>query len=225
MLGPFGSNVSSSCRRHFSSPPGGEAASGTEAPKPEEADAKEGVQKEEGDEAAAAAAAAGQEEEAAEDPDKKKIAELEAQVSELKNQLLLSLADQENTRRIAQQDMENARKLAIKSFAKSLLEVWDNLSLALAAAKPAGGGEARDGGIYQGIEMTQKILRKQFEGNGLTPYGAEGDNFDPQVHNALSQYKDPSKEPGTVGQVVKEGFMLHKHVLRPADVMVVAKEE
>lgn len=153
------------------------------------------------------------------DPDKKKIADLEAQVTDLKNQLLRSLADQENTRRIAHHDMEKARQLATKGFAKSLLEVWDNLSRALEAAKD------HDDSIYQGIEMTQSILQKAFESNGLQKYGEIGDSFDPQVHNALSQYKDPSQTPGSIGQVVKVGFKLHKHVLRPADVMVIAKEE
>lgn len=185
------------------------------------------------DDAAAASSSAGEEGEATEsestgeeevDPTTKKINDLEAEVTELKNQLLRSLADQENTRRIAQQDMENARQLATKGFAKSLLEVWDNLSRALDAAKEHGSDE--DTSIVEGIEMTQNILRKSFESNGLKQIkGDSGDPFDPQVHHALSQYKDPSKTPGTIGQVVKSGFMLHKHVLRPADVMVIAKED
>jgi molecular chaperone GrpE len=49
----------------------------------------------------------------------------------LKNQLLRSLAEQENTRQIARKDVESARNFAIKSFAKSLLEVSDNLQRAM----------------------------------------------------------------------------------------------
>jgi len=157
------------------------------------------------------------------DPKDAKIIELETQLEEMKGQVLRSLADQENTRRIASQDMERARQTAIKSFAKSLLEVWDNLGRALEAAEEGGEGKNGSDGIYQGIEMTQSILKKAFEQNGLKQYGEVGEVFDPLRHNAMANYPDPDKKPGTVGQIVKVGFLLHNQVLRPADVMVVSK--
>lgn len=45
-----------------------------------------------------------------------------------------------------------------------------------------------------------------------------GAKFDPNFHNALFQVEDPSREPGCVAQVMKEGYMLHERVLRPAQV-------
>jgi molecular chaperone GrpE len=51
-----------------------------------------------------------------------------------------------------------------------------------------------------------------------------GDVFDSAKHEALMEYLDPSKEPGTVGQVIKAGFTLNDRVLRPAEVGVVKKE-
>ena len=59
--------------------------------------------------------------------------QLEEEVKDLKDQLLRSLAEQENTRRIAKRDVDSARQFAIKSFAKALLETSDNLSRALEA--------------------------------------------------------------------------------------------
>ncbi|GKY98337.1 hypothetical protein MPSEU_000791300 [Mayamaea pseudoterrestris] len=151
--------------------------------------------------------------------------ELEAQVKELKDQLLRSLAEQDNTRRIAQRDVQDARQYAIKSFAKSLLDVSDNLTRALESVPK----EALDdkeanpvlGSLYEGIHLTEMGLNKAFESNGLVKYGNVGDKFDPNQHEALMQYPDPSKNDGVVGQVMKKGFSLNKRVLRPAEVGII----
>lgn len=161
-------------------------------------------------------------------PEPSREEQLEAQVKELKDQLLRSLAEQENTRRIAQRDMEAAKQFSIKSFAKSLLDVSDNLTRALAAV-PVEERANKDGNpvlanLYEGIEMTERGLTKAFEINGLQKYGKEGELFDPNLHEALYEYVDPSKKPGTVGQVMKMGFKLNNRVLRPAEVGVVKKE-
>jgi len=151
--------------------------------------------------------------------------QLEKQVIELKDQLLRSLAEQENTRRIAKRDVESARNFAIKSFAKSLLDTSDNLALALDAVpeelRSDKEGNAVLANLYEGIQMTQMGLDKAFEQNGLKRYGEVGDVFDPNHHEALFQYPDPNLEAGTIGQVMKKGFFLNKRVLRPAEVGVI----
>jgi len=143
----------------------------------------------------------------------------QAEAKDLRDQLLRSLAEQENIRGIAQRDIASARQFAIQSFAKSLLEVSDNLTLALQAVP-----EERDGPLQtlvEGIEMTEKGLMKAFEKNGLVKFGAVGESFDPNLHEALYEYPDEKQEAGTIGQVMKSGFMLQKRVLRPAEVGVV----
>jgi len=152
---------------------------------------------------------------------------LEAEVKSLKDQLLRSLAEQENTRRIAKRDIEEARNFAIKSFAKSLLDVSDNLTRALDAV-PADFRADKEGHpvlatLYEGIQLTDQELAKAFERNGLVKYGQPGELFDPNLHEALFEYADPGKQAGTVGQVMKSGFMLHRRVLRPAEVGVIKK--
>lgn len=159
---------------------------------------------------------------------KAKIDSLEAEVKEIKTDLLRSLAEQDNTRRIAQNDVKQARQFAVKSFAKSLLEVSDNLSRALEVVpeemRKDTENHATLATLYEGIQMTETGLTKAFESNGLAKYGVPGDAFDPNIHSALYEYPDPEKEPGTVGQVIKVGYMLNDRVLRPADVGVVKKE-
>lgn len=162
---------------------------------------------------------------------------LEEQVKELKNQLLRSLAEQENTRSIAKRDVQAGRDFAIKSFAKSLLDVSDNLSRALAAVPKEALEAAVQGDdssssmaasvlktLYEGIDMTDKGLTKAFLMNGLVKFAEQpGDVFSPEIHEALFEYPDPEKEAGTIGQVMKVGFMLNKRVLRPAEVGIVKK--
>ena len=119
----------------------------------------------------------------AEDP---KIAQLESQIKDLKDNFLRSLAEQENTRRIAARDVANAKSYAIASFAKSLLDTSDNLSRALDSV-PEDMRDDRDGhpilaNLYEGISMTEAGLSKAFEKNGLKKFGSRGEKFDPNLH-------------------------------------------
>ncbi|KAL9180226.1 hypothetical protein ACHAXT_008196 [Thalassiosira profunda] len=201
---------------HFSSKPeeAADAASseGEAPPQPPAGDAAEGAP----EEAAAAADATSEE---------SKVADLEKQIKDLKDNLLRSLAEQENTRRIAQRDVANAKSFAISSFAKSLLDTSDNLSRALDAV-PEELRHDHDNhsvlaNLYEGISMTDDGLTKAFAKNGLVKFGERGDKFDPNKHEALFEYPDPEGEPGNVGQVMKIGFMLNERVVRPAEVGVV----
>jgi molecular chaperone GrpE len=153
--------------------------------------------------------------------------QLEAEAKDLKDQLLRSLAEQENTRRIARRDVQAAKDFSIRSFAKSLLEVSDNLARALEAVPEDHRADKEKhpvlATLYEGINMTDAGLSKAFEVNGLVKFGKEGEVFDPNQHEALYEYVDPKKEAGTIGQVMKLGFMLNKRVLRPAEVGIIKK--
>lgn len=155
--------------------------------------------------------------------------ELEAQIKELKDQLKYSLAEQQNIRFQAQRDVDSARQFAVSSFAKSLLETSDNLERAMAAVPESVRVDRENHPdlctLFQGIQMTEDILLKAFEKNGLKKFGVKGEMFDPNRHNALFVYPDPNATPGSVGQVMKAGFMLHGRVIRPADVGVIEKKK
>ncbi len=180
-------------------------------------DASEG----EGAEPAAGGGAADVDGAVVEDP---KIAQLESQIKDLKDNLLRSLAEQENTRRIAARDVANAKSFSIASFAKSLLDTSDNLSRALDAVPPDMRVD-RDNhpilaNLYQGISMTDAGLNSAFERNGLTKFGSRGEKFDPNMHDALFEYPNETGgvAPGHIGQVMKVFFMLNNRVVRPAEV-------
>merc|ERR1712070_852430 len=153
--------------------------------------------------------------------------QLEAEVKDLREQMLRTLADMENTRRIARNDVDSAKQFAIKSFAKSLLDVSDNLTRAMEAVPMDVRNDQENNptlaNLYEGIDLTEKGLVKAFEANGVVRFGEVGDVFDPNKHEALFEYMDPEKEAGTIGQVMKPGFFLHQRVLRPAEVGVIKK--
>lgn len=194
-------------------------------------ESKEGVEPEPVTAEAASEAtteAAATEEPAAEAvPEVSREEQLEAEAKDLKNQLLRSLAEQENTRRIAQRDVQSAKDFSIKSFAKSLLDVSDNLARALEAVPEDQRADKEKqpvlANLYEGIQMTDAGLTKAFAMNGLVKYGAVGEVFDPNLHEALYEYPDPTKEAGTIGLVVKPGFTLKDRVMRPAEVGIVKK--
>eukprot|EP00559_Dactyliosolen_fragilissimus_P003351 CAMPEP_0184857236 /NCGR_PEP_ID=MMETSP0580-20130426/2401_1 /TAXON_ID=1118495 /ORGANISM="Dactyliosolen fragilissimus" /LENGTH=205 /DNA_ID=CAMNT_0027352713 /DNA_START=190 /DNA_END=807 /DNA_ORIENTATION=- len=154
-----------------------------------------------------------------------KIEELEKQVKDLKDQLLRSLAEQENIRGIARRDVESARSYAVSSFAKSLLDTSDNLTRAMEAVPTEYRKDTEKhpvlATLYEGIQMTDTGLGKAFAKNGLKKFAEVGDKFDPNMHDALFEYPDPEKEVGTIGQVMKVGFTLNERVLRPAEVGVI----
>lgn len=186
---------------------------GTEEEKEEDAKATEEKATAEGDAAPA-------EEEGPSEADK-----LKEELAEMKNQLLRSLAEQENIRSIARRDVEAAKNFSVKSFAKSMLEVADNLDRALDSVVE---GEAAKNDtlktFVEGIEMTGSGLVKALKSNGVEAYCEQpGDEFDADKHQALMEYQDPKATPGTIGVVMKKGFMLNGRVLRAAEVGIIKK--
>ena len=91
---------------------------------------------------------------------------LQAEIAQLKEQLLRYAADAENTRRRAEREANDARAYAIQKFAKDLLGVADNLARAL-AHEPAAGDDPVVKNFVLGVEMTEKELQGAFERNGL----------------------------------------------------------
>lgn len=150
------------------------------------------------------------------------LKQMQNEVSEMKAKALRAYADAENTRIIAKRDVDNAKAYAIQSFAKSLLDVADNLSRAIEAV-PA---EARTNkeeqpqlvALLEGVEMTSRQLEKVFGEYGIAKFGEVGEKFDPTLHEAMFEYEDPSKEPLTIGQLMKHGYKLKDRVIRAAQV-------
>ncbi|DBA00986.1 TPA: hypothetical protein N0F65_006247 [Lagenidium giganteum] len=156
---------------------------------------------------------------------KKEIEELKTKTNDLNDRLLRALADAENVRRISRVDVQNAREFAITKFAKSLLDVSDNLqrahqSIVIEELHPEHTLPAIKS-LHEGVVMTDGQLQKVFREFNINPVGEIGDKFDPNVHDALFEYEDKEKTPGSIGQLLKIGYVLNNRVIRPAQVGVV----
>lgn len=153
------------------------------------------------------------------------VEKLEEEVKNLKDSLMRAYAEGENIRRIAQRDVENARMYANSSFAKAILDISDDLERALSIipAEKRKTGDAIFDQLVIGIEMTEKNMQKTLNKFHVTKYGATGEKFDPNLHDALFQVPDPSKEPDTIAQIIKHGYKIKDRVLRPAQVGAVVK--
>ena len=153
---------------------------------------------------------------------KEQLAARDEKVGELQERLLRMLAEMENVRTIARRDVDNAKRYGLGGFAKELLTVADHLALALKAVdkEKIGEGDAMLRGLYEGVGGTEKELQKVLGLRGIVRFGSEGDDFDPNKHQAMFETPIPNVEGGKIISVTKTGYTIGDRILRPAEVGV-----
>ena len=151
----------------------------------------------------------------------KEISEIEALATELKEHLVRALAENENLKKRQQKELETATKFANSSILKDLTEPFEQLFMAL-SIKPSQeiSQSAEFISIMGGIEMTKKTFEKAFEKYGLKRIFPQGEKFNHNQHQAISQVKQEGIEAGIVINVVQAGYILEERVLKPAMVVV-----
>lgn len=146
---------------------------------------------------------------------------LEAEIAELKDKVLRAMAETENVRRIAARDKGDAAKYGITNFARDLLGVADNMSMALMSApSEARSADQNLDNLCVGIEMTEKELISAFDRNGIKQVKAKGELFDHNFHEAVQQVPNPDLTEGTIVQVIRNGFTIQGRLLRASQVLV-----
>jgi molecular chaperone GrpE len=151
-------------------------------------------------------------------------AALQAEIEDLKRQILYAQAETQNVRRRMEKDAQDARAYAATSFARDVLSVSDNLARALAIIPPAMRDDERTKALVTGLEMTGKELDNVFQRNGITKIESIGAQLDPNRHQAMVEL--PSDQaPGTIVQEMQAGYMIKDRLLRPALVGVAKAAE
>ncbi|WP_374965884.1 nucleotide exchange factor GrpE [Lysinibacillus sp. RS5] len=145
-----------------------------------------------------------------------KLAELQAKLADEENRHLRLRADFDNIRRRSQLEREAAEKYRAQSLLSDLLPVIDNFERALQVEATSD----ETASIVKGIEMVYRSLLEATEKEGLQIIKAEGEQFDPNVHQAVMQEQDSEKETGVVLRELQKGYMLKDRVLRPTMVSV-----
>lgn len=151
-----------------------------------------------------------------------RVATLEAEVVELKDRLLRTLAEMENLRRRSEREIADTRQYAVANFARDMLTVSDNLRRAIDAL-PAEARKDTDpalAALIEGVEVTERGLAQTLQKFGVRPIDAIGERFDPSHHQAMFEIESAEMPAGTVAEVVQTGYLIGERVLRPAMVGV-----
>ena len=119
-------------------------------------------------------------------------AALAAENASLRDRLLRSLADAENTRRRAERNTVDARQYAIADFAAELLAVVDNLQRALTVAEDQPEQTPGEAALVEGVRATQRLLTATLARFGVRKIDALGAPFDPALHEAIIEVEDES---------------------------------
>ncbi|MCB5161559.1 nucleotide exchange factor GrpE [Marinomonas algarum] len=144
------------------------------------------------------------------------LAKAQEEAAQYKEAALRAHADVQNIRRRAELDVEKAHKFGLEKFAKSIVNVADNLERALASAPATGEADS----VREGVELTLKDLIEtlaRFEVKVVDPHGQP---FNPELHQAITMVPNPEMEPNTVMDVVQKGYTLNNRLIRPAMVVV-----
>ncbi len=146
---------------------------------------------------------------------------VEEERDELRDQLLRTLADNENLRRRTERELAAAKKFGAMGFARDLMTSVDNLEKAIELI-PENKDELDETlkNILIGVEMTGREIASVLERHAIIKILPDGEKFDYNLHQAMFEVPTNEVEPGTVIQVVQSGYQLHDRLLRPAMVGV-----
>ena len=157
-----------------------------------------------------------------------KIAALEAEAAELRDQLLRKAADFENFRKRMNQEKQNAIEYANQSLLLDIIPIIDDFERAIQSAQASTELAALPAGqaMRDGISMIEKRLTGQLESKwGLKRFSSAGEPFDPNRHEALMMEKSPDVSEPTVQEDLIKGYLLKERVIRAAKVKVLMPDE
>ncbi|GAA5956891.1 hypothetical protein JCM10213_003034, partial [Rhodosporidiobolus nylandii] len=142
---------------------------------------------------------------------------------------LRTLADFENLQKRSAREKDEAKAFALQKFAKDLISEIDVLHLALRSIPEerlaADVASADLLGLHEGVKMLKRGIEKALERHGIKSFDPVGEQFDPNMHEALYQAPVPGKEPGSVLECQEIGYTINGRLLRPAKVGVVLSQE
>ncbi|VED62799.1 co-chaperone GrpE [Staphylococcus delphini] len=150
------------------------------------------------------------------DPKDEEIASLKAEVDAKEEQYLRLYAEFENYKRRIQNEAQTQKKYQAQKVLTDVLPALDNFERAL---KIEGDDESFNA-LKKGVEMVYDSLLKALEDNGLEKIKTEGEQFDPNFHQAVMQDENPDFESGQITEELQAGYQLKDRVLRASMVKV-----
>ncbi|MBF0541556.1 MAG: nucleotide exchange factor GrpE [Nitrospirae bacterium] len=129
-------------------------------------------------------------------------------------------AEYENYKKRAIKERDELSKYRAEPLATEILQVLDNLQLALSHVT-----SSSDDSLVKGVEMTTKELKKILDKFGLSEINAQGKPFDPNFHHAMSMIERDDIENNTVVEIFRKGYLFKDRLIRPAIVSVSKKNK
>ncbi|MEI0538197.1 nucleotide exchange factor GrpE [Brachyspira pulli] len=149
---------------------------------------------------------------------KKRIEELEKESADMKNKYMYAMAEAENIRKRTAKEKIDGIKRANKGLLLSLLTFMDNFERALKVGEQDANVQGTE--YYKGIELIHKQFIDFMHDNGVTEIESLGEEFDPNVHEALTMVEVPDIDKEQVVEVYAKGYKLNDELLRTAKVVV-----
>jgi molecular chaperone GrpE len=134
-----------------------------------------------------------------------------------RNELLRARADFENYQKRVRKDRPQWEEQAVRRFLRDLLPVIDNFERAL---QNAAAGAAAPASLEEGIRLTHQMMKQALSDHGVEEIPAQGEAFNPEVHEAVSEEEVTDRPTGEVLEVLQKGYRQRDAVLRPSRVKV-----
>ncbi len=142
---------------------------------------------------------------------------LMAQLEEIKDKYLRTLAEMDNMKKRMQRDKQDIIKYGTEKLLRDFLLVYDAIEKSISTALEL---HPDDENFIQGLRMTEKLMLETLKRNSVEPIETENMPFDPNYHEAMLQVTKENMVKGMVVDEIEKGFMVHDRVLRPARVTV-----
>ena len=148
------------------------------------------------------------------------------ELDNLKDKLARTFAEMENQRRRYEKEKEDAFEYGGFAFAKEALNLLDNLErskISLENDEALKNTEALKK-VSEHFEIINKDMMSIFKKNNIEPIKSINEKLDPNLHQAMMEIEDETKEPGIIVQEIQKGFMMKDRLLRPSLVGVSKKK-
>ena len=151
---------------------------------------------------------------------------LDEKIKELEEKIVRLYAEMENQRRRYDKEKDEAFEYGGFSFAKEALNLLDNLERSKESLNNDETIKDQDilKKVISHLDIIYKDMLSIFKKNNIEPIKSIDQKLDPNLHQAMMEIEDNSKEPGTIVQEIQKGFLMKDRLLRPSLVGVSKKE-
>lgn len=144
--------------------------------------------------------------------------DLQKELEELKEKYLRATADFENIKKRLEREKAQAIEYSNETFSRDMLPIIDTLEAALKVEESEASNVIKQ--MKDGVLNTKELLLKTLQKHGITHINSDNEEFNPELHNAISLTEKDGVDKNRVIQTYQKGYLYKNRVLRPAMVVV-----